>query len=102
MDELYVIAATGCEPNAVVGSIEVSYVYEYIPVFTSQLMAIRNYPQLGSRSGDFASNMIQKYPAIMSMVEEDAYELASRIHRAKDNTAQGNEEILEKYFTRNY
>lgn len=36
------------------------------------------------------------------MVEEDAYELASRIHRAKDNTAMGNEQILEKYFTRNY
>lgn len=46
--------------------------------------------------------MIQKYPAIMSMTEEDAYKLASRIYRAKENTAEGNEKILEEYFSRNY
>jgi len=38
----------------------------------------------------------------MSMTEEDAYRLASRIYRAKDNTAEGNERILEEYFSRNY
>lgn len=39
-------------------------------------MSIRSYAKLGARSGDFASMMIQKYPAIMSMVEEDAFKLA--------------------------
>jgi len=38
----------------------------------------------------------------MSMVEEDAYKLASMIHRAKEVTPEGNERILEEYFSRNY
>jgi len=35
LDELYAIAVSGAEPSTTIGSIEVSYVYEYIPVFTS-------------------------------------------------------------------
>lgn len=42
-------------------------------------MSVRQYPSLGSRSGDFISVMIQKYPALMTMVEEDAYVLAQRV-----------------------
>jgi hypothetical protein len=39
VDELYVLVVTGAPVSANIGKIEISYDYEYIPSFNSQLLA---------------------------------------------------------------